>query len=131
MEYGSSRGREVAPRRQEGRDDGTPSRPSSTRAGTVARANPMCETQVTSESEGAMPVSGQREQMQPDDPLAPEKQVARGGLSPTVEKMFGALVDNVEESGELAGADTRQRPVADGSSESNPPDASPCGADTR
>ena len=100
-------------------------------AGTVARSKPMCETQVTSESERAMAVAGQREQMRPDDQLAPEKQVARGGLSPTVEKMFGALVDNVEESGELAGADTRQRPVADGSSESNPPDASPCGADTR
>ena len=77
-----------------------------------------------------MPVSGQREQMQPDDPLAPEKQVARGGLSPTVEKMFGALVDIVEESGEQA-ADTGPRPVADGSSESNSPDASPCGAATR
>ncbi len=47
-----------------------------------------------------MAVPEERNKMPPNDPKAAGNRLTRAGLSPTVEKMFGALVDRSDESRE-------------------------------
>ena len=56
--------------------------------------------------EGAVAGSEEPDETQPGEAKSPGKRLTRGGLSPTVEKMFGALADRFDEPKEAPSSET-------------------------
>ena len=59
-----------------------------------------CGTLRKRNGESAVAMSEERDNVTPSDKKTPQQRPIQSGLSPTVEKMFGALVDGADEAKE-------------------------------